>query len=167
MKKDLLFILFFGVIAYAGICEVKINKERKNFMEYLSSTRDGIIPGVEKEIKEKELKVTATVYNPVESQCDSDPLITADNSKICLNKLNKGELRWIAISRDLRKHFKYGDVVLLSCESNPEINGEWEVHDTMNSRFSNKIDLLVPEKIKLGKWDDVIIKKQNKKRRGN
>ena len=29
------------------------------------------------------IEVKATMYHPVEAQCDSDPLITADGSKIC------------------------------------------------------------------------------------
>lgn len=37
--------------------------------------------------------VTVTCYQPVESQCDSDPLITADGSKIDLKKLKNGEIK--------------------------------------------------------------------------
>ena len=106
----------------------------------------------------KTLKVTVTKYNPVSEQTDSDPLITADNSKICLNKLNAGKLRWIAVSRDLRKHFKYGEKVILKCDHDPSINGEYEVHDTMNPRFSRTIDLLSPIGDTRGKWHNVEIK---------
>lgn len=87
--------------------------------------------------------VKATKYNPVESQCDSDPLITADNSKIDISKLEKHQLRWIAISRDLRGRYNYGDTVIIE-SNNKNIEGEWVVRDTMNPRFNNRIDLLAP-----------------------
>lgn len=89
--------------------------------------------------------VLATKYNAVKSQCDSDPLITADNSKIDLKKLNKHQLRWIAVSQEMTKVFNLnmGDKVFIECD-NPKINGIWEIHDHMNKRFSRRIDLLVP-----------------------
>ncbi len=58
---------------------------------------------------------TLTIYNPEESQCDTDPLITANNSKIDLDKLRRNEIRWMALSRNLLKRwngaFNYGDTV--------------------------------------------------------
>ena len=36
-----------------------------------------------------------------------------------------------------------GDVVEIKCD-NEKLNGEWEIHDLMNKRFSNRIDFLVP-----------------------
>lgn len=104
-------------------------------------------------------KVTATVYNPVARQCDKDPLITADCSRIDLDKLDTGEIKWIAVSRDLLQHFNYGDVIELKSISDPSINGTYEIHDTMNKRFKNYIDILSPKGKSLGKWDDVVIRK--------
>lgn len=104
-------------------------------------------------------KVTATVYNPEVGQCDDSPLITADQSRIDLDKLSSGSLKWVALSRDLLQHFNYGDLVMLLCENDPSINGIYEVHDTMNQRYSNYIDILMPSSRRLGKWDDVYIKK--------
>lgn len=89
--------------------------------------------------------VTATYYNPVESQCSSNPLITADGSKINLKKLKEGKLRWIAISRDLRENYKYGDIVIIESDDY-RLNGEWIVRDTMNSRFKMRIDFLTHDK---------------------
>lgn len=104
--------------------------------------------------------VTATIYHPVEGQCDSTPLITADCSKIDLDKLEKGELRWIAISRELREHYKYGEKVRLTCIDDPTINGIYEVHDTMNPRYKRYIDILTsPNQRTLGKWENVLIEK--------
>lgn len=104
----------------------------------------------------KKINVTVTVYNPVKSQCDSDPLITANNSKIDLKKLNAGKLKWVAVSRDLlRNGVSYGDKIRLTSKENPKINGEYFVMDCMNKRFTKRVDLLVPENIKLGLWKDV------------
>lgn len=102
------------------------------------------------------ISVTVTVYNPVSAQCDDTPLITADNSKINTKKLNKGEIKWIAVSRDLLKRgISYGDKVRIKSKTDPTINGIYEVHDTMHKRWRNRIDLLSPENKTLGKWENV------------
>lgn len=46
-------------------------------------------------------EVTLTVYHPVESQCDNTPLITANGTKIDLEKLKNGEIKYCAVSRDV------------------------------------------------------------------
>ena len=112
-----------------------------------------------KALNEEGHRVTATVYNPVVGQCDDDPLTTADCSVIDLDKLKSGEIKWVALSRDLLKHFKYGDVIELICSRDSSINGFYEVHDTMNKRFKNYIDILKPCGESLGKWDNVVIRK--------
>lgn len=104
--------------------------------------------------------VTATYYNPVPEQCNSNPLITASGRKIDLEKLRKEEIKWIAVSRDLLKTYKYGDVVRITCEHDPSINGDYVIADTMNERFENMIDLLWhPDKKGKGKWKNVQIRK--------
>ena len=102
--------------------------------------------------------VTVTVYNACESQCDDDPFITADGSVIDPEDIEN--LNWIAVSQDLlMKGLNYGDVVELICPSDPSINGFYEIHDCMNKRYTNYVDILVPEHIKTGKWENVEIKK--------
>ena len=86
--------------------------------------------------------VLITWYNPCESQCDSDPLVTADMSRIDIKKLNNRDIRWIAVSRDLLKKYSMGDTIIIE-SPNPRINGEWVIHDKMNKRFTKRIDLLV------------------------
>ena len=108
--------------------------------------------------KEKKIfKVTATIYRPNEKECDSDPLITADNSKIDLKKLERGQIKWIAVSRDLRKHFPYGKRAVVICEEDPSINGIYEIRDTMNERWYRRIDFLRSENDPIGKWENVKI----------
>ena len=107
--------------------------------------------------------VVATVCNAVPSQTDSTPLITASNKHIDAD--NPGKHKWIAVSRDLEKlGFIFG--VEVCVENAGKMNGVWVVEDRMNKRFTNKIDFLVDNKIVLGKWKEVIIT-LNSKRKGN
>ena len=80
--------------------------------------------------------VTLTTYNPVAAQCDSDPLVTADGTKIDLNKLKKGEIKYCAVSRDLLWCLPYGSILEI------EGHGMYIVKDTMNERFNHCIDIL-------------------------
>lgn len=136
---------------------MKIEKEAEESNTYFQKEKTSFTRKIKKD--DKIFKVTVTKYNPVKEQCDDDPLITADNSKICLNNLNAGKLKWVAVSRDLRKHFKYGEKIIIKCDHDPSINGEYEVHDTMNPRYTRTIDLLSPIGNTKGKWKDVEIKK--------
>lgn len=102
----------------------------------------------------------ATTYQPTESQCDSNPLTTADGSKINPDYYQK----WVALSRDLLSRwggqFNYGDTLEIYSASHPNLNGEWVVRDCMASRYKMSIDfLLEPEKNypKLGVGTDVKI----------
>lgn len=122
-------------------------KNERDYEEAISKVREG---------KRKIVTVTITKYNPEREQCDEDFLITADNSEIDLGKLNSGKLRWIAVSRDLRKHFPYGSKVVIHSDDQ-ELRGIWEVHDTMNERWNSRIDLLRPVGDTKGKWVNVKI----------
>lgn len=90
-------------------------------------------------------EVTGTYYNAVPGQTDSTPLITADNAVIDLEELRAGSLKWVALSRDLLKRwggpFEYGDTLTVS-HANDQIRGSWIVHDTMNRRYSRRVDFL-------------------------
>lgn len=83
--------------------------------------------------------VTVTCYQPVESQCDSDPLITADGSKIDLKKLKNGKIKWCAISRDLLWLFPKDKPKRVHIEG----YGIYEVRDVMNKRFEHRLDILL------------------------
>lgn len=94
------------------------------------------------EVVEHEL--LATYYNACESQCNADPLVTADMSKINKEKLVNLDIRWCAVSRDMLEYYPYGTVIHVQSE-NETLNGYWEVHDTMNKRYTGRIDFLFPE----------------------
>lgn len=105
--------------------------------------------------------VTATVYYPERSQTDANPLITADGSRI--NPKNPKKHRWIALSRDMLARWggdiQYGDTVWVRGIST-DMDGIYIVRDTMNSRFRNRIDILVGRRDKIyGRWDNVEIAK--------
>ena len=89
--------------------------------------------------------VRVTYYNPDPKQCYGDPLVTADGSKISLTKLKQGKLKWIAISRDLKKIYPLGSRVKVVSEKFPKISGTYEVHDVMGPRARSSIDILLHE----------------------
>jgi len=99
--------------------------------------------------------VTLTTYNASVDQCDSTPLVTASGFKI--DSLHPGRHRIIAISRDLKKLFKFGQKVKLSNAG--RFNGVYYVHDVMNKRFTKKIDVLINYNSRIDKLDNVIIEK--------
>lgn len=95
--------------------------------------------------------VTVTYYQPVKSQCNSEPLVTADGSKINLRHLKQGRIKWCAISRDLLWLFPKGKPKRIYIEG----FGMYYVKDVMNRRFTHRVDILIHPKdskrIKLNK----------------
>lgn len=170
MKKLIVLVSFIASVVYVNLLAKSHDENLAKYLNsleeeyYLDSSENenedlDTIPQIQEEIKKRERKweVTITVYHPVEGQCDSDPLITADMSKIDLKKLRSGQIRWIAVSRDLLGDFKYGEKVYV--ESDDErVSGIYEIHDTMNKRFKNYIDILTLPGILKGKWEGTIKK---------
>lgn len=105
---------------------------------------------------------TVTVYNAVQSQCSGNHIETADGSLIDTATLNNGTLKWCAVSRDMLGEggYKYGDKIEI-LHADPLIAGIYEIHDTTNKRFTRRIDILMPSRIRVGKWDGVKIRKIN------
>lgn len=84
-------------------------------------------------------KVSLTTYTTILKETDSTPLITASGLK--LDSLNPKKHRVIAISRDLKKLFAFGDKVMIT---NAGIyNGIWYIHDLMHKKWKNRIDILI------------------------
>ena len=80
-------------------------------------------------------------YHPVKGQCHGNPLITADGSRIDLKKLKTGRLRWIAVSRDLLRHYRMGDTVRVISE-HKGVSGKWVIRDKMGPSHRMSIDFL-------------------------
>jgi 3D (Asp-Asp-Asp) domain-containing protein len=88
----------------------------------------------------KSMKVVSlSTYKADTTETDSTPLVTASGFK--LDSLNPKKHRVIAISRDLKELFAFGDKVKLTNAG--KFNGIWFIHDVMNKRYKNKIDILI------------------------
>ena len=130
-----------------------------NLITSASDMKDEIIK-VEKEVEEKvadEFRkiVTLTTYSTTEGETDDSPNITASGFEI--DEDNPRKHRIIAVSRDLKRKLRFGEKVILSNAG--RFNGVWYVRDLMNSRFRNKIDVLINEDDKQTKMFGVVLKK--------
>lgn len=103
--------------------------------------------------------VTATMYNAVIGQCDADPLVTAGMYRIKLTMAS--DHRWVALSRDLLTrwggNFKYGDRIEITNAGHK--NGTYTIVDTMNKRFTNRMDILETEGTDLYRFENVKIER--------
>jgi hypothetical protein len=107
----------------------------------------------------------ATVYNAVPAQCGDDCLHTASMFEIDPSKVSG--YRILAMERTMmaRCGVAYGDQVYV--EGAGRYDGLWTVEDTMNRRFAgqDRIDFLVPEETRTGRWKDVRVYKVDRSRR--
>ncbi len=103
--------------------------------------------------------VLATVYNAKKEQCNDD--FDKTSSMFRLNLDDVASHKIIAMERTFMKELglKYGDMVKI--EGTGKYDGEYQVQDVMNKRFAgqHKIDILVPNNITLGSWENVKIYK--------
>ena len=102
-------------------------------------------------------KVTVTTYNPTRQQCDDTPNITADGTKI--NPRKATQYRYVALSRDLLSRwggpFEYGDYIVI--EGTNGRDGIYQVRDTMNPRWTNRVDILTTNS--RFKYDNIVMYK--------
>ena len=107
-----------------------VTKENAALMEQLTELRSEGMP------------VTVTMYQPVRRQTDSTPNILADGTRI--RTQDASNYKFIAVSRNLLKRFggwlDYGDFVLLRGTGGKD--GVYQVRDTMNKRWVNRVDIL-------------------------
>lgn len=101
--------------------------------------------------------VEATVYNAVPSQCNKEFGYTASMFYLDLYDIEAHKI--IAMERTFMKEFGlvYGDIVKIIGAG--KYDGVYQIQDVMNKRFAgqHKIDILVNESIKYGKWNNVKI----------
>ena len=93
------------------------------------------IKGIEPDI------VTVTTYSPTVEQTDSTPLITASGFEI--NPINPKKQRIVAVSRDLKKKYKFGKKIRITGIG--KLSGTYTVRDVMNKRYRNRVDILIGE----------------------
>ena len=100
-----------------------------------------------KEYTEVGIPVKVTMYQPVPRQTDSTPNILADGTRIKVREASN--YKYIAVSRNLLKRWggflEYGDWVLLRGTDHKD--GVYQVRDTMNKRWVNRIDILESEDV--------------------
>jgi len=93
------------------------------------------IKGIEPDI------VTVTTYSPTVEQTDSTPLITASGFEI--NPTNPKKQRIVAVSRDLKKKYKFGKKVRITGIG--KLSGTYTIRDVMNKRYKKRVDILIGE----------------------
>jgi hypothetical protein len=88
--------------------------------------------------------VHVTMYHPLAGQTDSTPDIVADGSWFDINTAS--DLKWLAVSRDLLDRWggplSFGDIVYIEIKEESDKSGFYKVKDTMNPRFTKRIDIL-------------------------
>ena len=145
-----------AIVIFNGFVWTKI------FDNYKSFHQETLVDLTEENRKLKELvsehnlegmNVTVTMYHPVSNQTDSTPNILADGTRIRVHKAS--EYRFIAVSRNLLTRYggwlDYGDFILLKGTDGKD--GMYQVRDTMNPRFVNRIDILESPGTKPYKFD--------------
>ena len=120
----------------------EFENEEKRIDEYISSVAPSEV-------------VTLTTYTPTVEECDSTPLITASGFKI--NERNPRRHRIVAVSRDLKRKYKFG--TKLRIKGAGKYDGTYTVRDVMNKRFRKRIDILVGKKDKQTKVKKVKVYK--------
>ena len=145
------------LITYAnGIITTKFLNDKNIQLQSLRDENKRLAEKLD-EYKIKETNVTVTMYQPIREQTDSTPNILADGTRIRVHKAS--DYKFIAVSRNLLKRFggwlDYGDFVLLHGTFTKD--GFYQVRDTMNPRFVNRIDILESPGVKPYKYVDATI----------
>lgn len=105
-------------------------------------------------------KIVVTMYHPVPDQTDDTPNITADGTVIKIKRAS--EYNYVAVSRNMLVRnggfLRFGDYVWVDAGKK---SGVYQVRDTMNARFTNRIDILESPGVKPYKYDDASMRKIN------
>ena len=172
--KTALKVLFFACLTVLCLFVIEKNKQIRQYkiqeqhQLQLLDTLQLELDGLRDEIKElleqmdsmPEIifqQVRATMYHPVEEQCDDTPLITADGSKIDPYKVSNWN--WIAVSQHMLTRnggpLNYGDTVYIFGTEHKD--GMYIVKDCMNKRKRNQIDFLESLGTPQYRYDNVVL----------
>lgn len=69
--------------------------------------------------------------------------VVASGDEIDASKLKKRKIRWVALSRDMFKHYPMNSKIMVYSKDHPELNGVWVVKDKMAIRHRACIDFLI------------------------
>ena len=162
MKKNKYFIpLAIEMITYAnGIISTKLLNDKNIQLQSLRDENKRISEKLS-EYETEGTHVTVTMYQPVRYQTDSTPNILADGTRIKPEEASN--YKFIAVSRNLLKRWggwlDYGDFILLKGTDGKD--GVYQVRDTMNKRWVNRIDILESVDVKPYKFTEAKIMKTN------
>ena len=141
MYKEKLALYIALITVTNGWVSTKFLEDKNKQLQALVSNNKVLKQKLEK-YETEGMNVTVTMYEPVRYQTDSTPNILADGTRIRVHKAS--EYRFIAVSRNLLKRhggsLDYRDFVLLKGTNHKD--GVYQVRDTMNKRFVNRIDIL-------------------------
>ena len=141
-----------------AICLLLVNVVgSKKTLGYYKSKYDVMVEELESENSSLKLElrqytevgipVKVTMYQPVPRQTDSTPNILADGTRIKVGQASN--YKFIAVSRNLLRRWggflDYGDWILLRGTDHKD--GVYQVRDTMNERWVNRIDILESEDV--------------------
>ena len=167
MKKYFIIFLTFFTLFNGLVWDKLFKGYREYYIETIDSLEDDRvrlqlrIDELENGVRLDGIDVTVTMYHPVRHQTDRTPNILADGTKITIHKAS--EYRYVAVSRNLLKRWggwlDYGDFIVLKGTDGKD--GVYQVKDTMNKRFVNRIDILESPGTKPYKFTEAKIKKAN------
>ena len=154
----IMFMYLISVFSITWYADKSMDKMHEEIM-----TLQEINDELKRQMNVTEFEVTVTMYNPTKGQCDSTPNITADGTRI--NPRKASSYRYIALSRDLLSRwggpFNYGDYVII--EGTGKDDGVYQVRDTMNPRFTKRVDILKSKGSRKFKYNSVKLYKHNEK----
>ena len=161
MNNKYIVALAIVLITYAnGIVTTKFLNDKNIRLTSLSEENKTLKDKLHK-YETEGMSVTVTMYQPLRYQTDSTPNILADGTRIRIQEASN--YKFIAVSRNLLKRFggwlDYGDFVLLWDTDGKD--GVYQVRDTMNPRFVNRIDILESPGVKPYKFEEAKIIKTN------
>ena len=159
MKNLSLLLIGLVLITYAnGIVTTKFLNDKNIQIQSLIDEKQRLSERLN-EYETEGMHVTVTMYQPVSYQTDSTPNILADGTRI--RTQSASDYKFIAVSRNLLKRWggwlDFGDFVILKGTDGKD--GVYQVRDTMNKRWVNRIDILESIDVKPYKFEKAKIVK--------
>ena len=151
--------MYLVLITYAnGIITTKFLNDKNIQLQSLRDENKRISEKLN-EYETEGMLVTVTMYQPLRYQTDSTPNILADGTRIRTQEAS--DYKYIAVSRNLLERWggwlDYGDFIPL--RNTVGKDGIYQVRDTMNKRFVNRIDILESPGVKPYKYEKAKIVK--------
>lgn len=161
--QNILAVIVVIVFVSGYVCVQAFERYKEMYTNQLCELRDqnDVLLEELNKLLDNPITVTVTMYRANTVECDMDPDITADGTKIHVPQSSR--YRYVALSRNLLKrwggNFDYGDYILL--KGTNDRDGIYQVRDTMNAKFSDVVDILESHNVKPYKFTNVKLYKLN------